>query len=129
MDYTLTASYFEKELWNDLSVEQDSVSIPPLSNVRINSTIITDSDQKTGIYDGFILFEGEHHNLNVPVTYTVKHQVEKDIPIVIHGEQNSVNYGNGFVKGAFDMTNRYMSGDWRQYFLDINDKTINSGAI
>jgi len=129
MDYTLTASYFEKESWDDLSVEHDSVSIPPLSNVRINSTIITGSDQKTGIYDGFILFEGEHHNLNVPVTYTVKHQVEKDIPIVIHGEQNSINYGNGFVKGAFDMTNRYMSGDWRQYFLDINDKTINSGAI
>jgi len=129
MDYSLTASYFGKDSWNDLSVEQDNISIPPLSSVRINSTITTSPDQKTGIYDGFLMFEGEHHNLNVPVTYTVKHQVEKDIPIVIHGEQNSVNYGNGFVKGAFDMTNRYMSGDWRQYFLDINDKTINSGAI
>jgi hypothetical protein len=129
MDYTLTASYFEKDSWNELSVEQDNVSVPPLSSVRINSTIITSPDQKTGIYDGFLLFEGEHHNLNVPVTYTVKHQVEKDTQIVIHGEQNSVNYGNGFVKGAFDMTNRYMSGDWKQYFLDINDETINSGAI
>ena len=129
MDYSLTASYFEKDSWNNLTVEQDNVSISPLSSVRINSTITTSPDQKTGIYDGFLLFEGEHHNLNVPVTYTVKHQVEKDIPIVVHGEQNSVNYGNGFVKGAFDMTNRYMSGDWRQYFLDINDETINSGAI
>jgi len=129
MDYSLTASYFEKDSWSDLSVDQDSVSIPPLTSVKINSTITTSLDQKTGIYDGFLMFEGEHHNLNVPVTYTVKHQVEKDTPIVIHGEQNSINYGNGFVKGAFDMTNRYMSGDWRQYFLDINDETINSGAI
>ena len=33
------------------------------------------------------------------------------------------------MKGAFDMTNRYMAGDWRQYFLDVEDDTINSGAI
>ena len=33
------------------------------------------------------------------------------------------------MKGAFDMTNRYMAGDWRQYFLDVEDDTINSGAV
>ena len=77
MDYSLTASYFEKDSWNDLSVKQDNVSIPPLSSVKINSTITTSSDQKTGIYDGFLLFEGEHHSLNVPVTYTVKHSSRK----------------------------------------------------
>ena len=27
------------------------------------------------------------------------------------------------------MTNRYMAGDWRQYFVDIDDETINSGGI
>ena len=27
------------------------------------------------------------------------------------------------------MTNRYMAGDWRQYYLDIQDETINSASI
>ena len=129
MDYSLTANYFGKDSWDDVTVEQNNISIPPLSSIKINSTITTNPNQKTGIYDGFLMFEGEHHKINVPVTYSIKHQVKKDVPIVIHGEQNNVNYGNGFVKGAFDMTNRYMSGDWRQYFLDIDDKTINAGAL
>ena len=129
MDYSLTASYFGKDSWDNLSVEENKVSIPPLSEIKINSTITTSVDQSTGIYDGFLMFEGEHHKLNVPVSYSIISSVEKDIPIVVHGKQNSINYGNGFVKVAFDMTNRYMTGDWRQYFLDINDSTINSGAI
>ena len=129
MDYSLTASYFGKDSWNNVSVNENKISVPPLSNVRINSTIATTTNQESGVYDGFLMFEGEHHKLNVPVSYSITRSVEKDIPIVIHGDQNSINYGNGFVKGAFDMTNRYMSGDWRQYFLNIDDKTINSGAI
>jgi len=129
MDYSLTASYFGKDSWDAVSVNENKISVPPLSNIKINSTIKTTTDQETGIYDGFLMFKGEHHKLNVPVSYSIIHSVEKDIPIVIHGEQNGINYGNGFVKGAFDMTNRYMSGDWRQYFLDIDDNTINSGAI
>ena len=129
MNYSLTASYFAKDSWDELSVTENKISVPPLSNTEINSTIKTSTDQETGIYDGFLMFEGEHHKLNVPVSYSITHSIEKDIPVVVHGEQNNINYGSGFVKGAFDMTNRYMSGDWRQYFLDINDETINSGAI
>jgi len=129
MNYTLTASYFKKDLWKDISIEQNKISVPPLSNAKVVSTISTNPDQETGIYDGFLTFEGEQHQLNVPVSYAVTRIVEKDIPIVIGGEQNSVTYGNGYVKGAFDMTNRFMAGDWREYFLDIDDETINSGAI
>ena len=129
MNYSLTANYFGKDSWDALSVEKNNVSIPPLSSVEINSTIKTTADQQTGIYDGFLLFDGEFHKLNVPISYVIKHSAEKDTPVVIQGEKNSVNYGNGFVKGAFDMTNRYMAGDWRQYFVDIDDETINSGGI
>ncbi|MFB5617577.1 MAG: peptidase S8, partial [Nitrosopumilus sp.] len=38
-------------------------------------------------------------------------------------------YGNGYTKGAFDMANRYMAGDWRQYYFDIQNESINSAAI
>ena len=27
------------------------------------------------------------------------------------------------------MANRYMAGDWRQYYFDIKDESINSAAI
>ena len=40
-----------------------------------------------------------------------------------------VLYGNGYTKGAFDMVNRYMAGDWRQYYFDIQNEQINSAAI
>ena len=42
---------------------------------------------------------------------------------------NDIMYGNGYTKGAFDMVNRFMSGDWRQYYLDIQDDSINTAAI
>jgi len=48
---------------------------------------------------------------------------------VISGSAGDALYGNGFVKGAFDMTSRYMAGDWRQYYFDIQDHTINSATI
>ena len=51
----------------NLSVEKNNVSIPPLSSVEINSTIKTTADQQTGIYDGFLLFDGKFHKLNVLV--------------------------------------------------------------
>ena len=129
MNYSLSASFFGKDSWDNLSLDQNEISIPPLSSAEIKSTITTNAEQETGIYDGFLMFEGKHHKISVPVSYAITQKVEKDIPIVIHGKQNSITYGTGFVKGAFDMTNRYMSGDWRQYFLDIDDRTINSGAI
>jgi len=50
--------------------------------------------------------------------------------VLISGKQsNDILFGNGYVKGAFDMSNRYMAGDWRQYYFDIDDKSINSAAI
>ena len=39
----------------------------------------------------------------------------KKIPLPLL-EKVIINFGNEYVKGAFDMTNRYMAGDWRQLF-------------
>ena len=50
--------------------------------------------------------------------------------MIIKGKQSDdVLFGNGYTKGAFDMVNRYMAGDWRQYYFDIQDESINSAAI
>ncbi|MBT3591720.1 MAG: S8 family serine peptidase [Candidatus Nitrosopelagicus sp.] len=129
MNYTLSASYFEKNNWNDATVEKQVVTIPPKQIVEIDAKISTTDDQKTGIYDGFITFEGEHHTANVPVSYVVVEKIQKDIPFIFVGSDDDVNFGNEYVKGAFDMANRYMAGDWRQFYLDVEDNTINSASF
>ena len=128
-DYTLSANYFKKQNWDEISLDKKSVSIEPRQTVEIETTISTNNEQKTGIYDGFIKFEGEHHSVNVPVSYVIVETVQKDTPFTFVGKNNDVNFGNEYVKGAFDMTNRYMAGDWRQYYLDIQDESINSASM
>ncbi len=128
-DYTISASYFKKDTWGDVTLDKELISIPPNESVDVNIKIQTQNEQTTGIYDGFIKFEGEHHAVNVPVSYVIVEKIEKDIPFTLIGKNNDVNFGNEYVKGAFDMTNRYMAGDWRQYYLDVQDNTINNASI
>ncbi|MDC0064236.1 S8 family serine peptidase [Candidatus Nitrosopelagicus sp.] len=128
-DYTLSASYFKKDIWTDVKLDKEIISIPPNQTIDVNVNIQTQEDQKTGIYDGFIKFEGEHHIVNVPVSYVIVEKIKKDIPFTFIGKNNDVNFSNEYVKGAFDMTNRYMAGDWRQYYLDVQDSTINNASI
>jgi len=129
LDYTLSASYFKKNAWDDVEVDKKSISIPPNQSVEVDVKISTKKDQTTGIYDGFLKFQGEHQTVNVPVSYVIVEKVQKDIPFSLIGKNNDVNFGNEYVKGAFDMTNRYMAGDWRQYYLDIQDNTVNSASF
>ncbi len=49
---------------------------------------------------------------------------------MIQGSSSTdVLYGNGYTKGGFDMSNRYMAGDWRQYYFDIQNESIDTGMI
>jgi len=65
------------------------------------------------------------------VSFVVKQPVvENDTAFLIEGMQsNDTLYGNGFTKGAFDMSNRYMAGDWRQYYFDIQNESIDTAVI
>ena len=49
MDYTLSASYFKKNIWNDVIVGNETIIIPPKQIVEVNAEIISHDDQKTGI--------------------------------------------------------------------------------
>ena len=112
-----------------MKLDKELISILPNETIDVNVNIQTQKNQKTGIYDGFIKFEGEHHVVNVPVSYVIVEKVQKDIPFTFIGKNDDVNFSNEYVKGAFDMTNRYMAGDWRQYYLDVQDSTINNASI
>ena len=129
MDYTLSTSYYRNVLWDDIAVDE-KITIPPNNSSKITATLSVAPDKQTGVYQGFLSFEGKHHKINSPVSYGVLEAVEKDVKqTVISGSAGGALYGNGYVKGAFDMTSRYMAGDWRQYYFDIQDPTINSATI
>lgn len=131
MDYTLSASYYEKEKWSLLWTEHETISVPPENSSTVDVTLVTPVDFQTGAYQGFLTFESEKHIVNTPISFVIKQPViENDSTILIKGIQSDdVLYGNGYTKGAFDMVNRYMAGDWRQYYFDIQNESINTAAI
>jgi len=131
MDYTLSASYYQKEKWSVLWPESQTVTVPPKDVATVDVTLVAPTDLQTGVYQGFMTFEGEKHLVNAPVSFVIKQLVDQnDSLVIIQGKQSDdVLYGNGYIKGAFDMVNRYMAGDWRQYYFDIQDESINSAAI
>ncbi len=131
MDYTISASHYEKEKWSLLWLESETISIPPKTSSTVDVTLVTPNDFKTGVYQGFLTFQSDRHVVNAPVSFVIKQPViENDSVILIKGIQSDdVLYGNGYTKGAFDMVNRYMAGDWRQYYFDIQNESINSAAI
>ena len=129
MDYSLSTSYYQNVLWDDITVDKE-ITIPPNDSALVSATLSVSSDKQTGVHQGFLKFEGKYHKINSPVSYGVVETVEKDAEqTVISGHEGGVLYGNGYVKGAFDMASRYMAGDWRQYYFDIKDHTINSATI
>ncbi len=131
MDYTLSASYYQKDKWSVMWPELQTIIIPANDIAKLNVSLIVPIDFQTGNYQGFLSFEGKNHTVNAPVSFVVKKEIDqKDSLVLIDGKQdNDVLFGNGYVKGAFDMSNRYMAGDWRQYYFDINDDSINSAAL
>ena len=129
MDYNISVRYYQNSLWADITVDNE-ITISPNSSSKIHATLSVPPDKQTGVYQGFLNFEGKYHKINSPVSYGVLKTVEKDAKqTIIPGSFGDVMYGNGYVKGAFDMSNRYMAGDWRQYYFDIQDHTINSATI
>ena len=131
MNYTLTASYYKKDTWNPIWLDNNQIQIQPKSSAKVSATMVVPTNYQAGIYQGFLSFDTQQHSLNVPVSFGVKKLInKKDTTVLIPGSKNGdVLYGNGYVKGAFDMVNRYMSGDWKQYYFDIADETINGGAF
>jgi len=131
MDFTLTSNYYKKDKWDVIWLDNENIQIPPKNSTDVTATIVVPLDFQSGVYQGFLSFEGDKHTANVPISFGVKKLVDtKDRTVLITtSEDEDILYRNGFVKGSFDMINRYMSGDWRQYYFEIADESINAGAI
>ena len=131
MDYTLSASHYQKEKWPIIWPDTNTITVPQKETAKVSVTLVAPDNLQTGVYQGFLNFESENHTVNVPVSYVIKQEInQKDSAVLVSGKQSdNVIFGNGYIKGAFDMVNRYMAGDWRQYYFDIKDETIDSASL
>jgi hypothetical protein len=131
MDYTISASYYEKEKWPVLWPDTETLLVPPKNSSTLDVTLVAPNNLQTGVYQGFLTFESDEHVVNAPTSFVIKQPItESDSTILIDGLQSdNVLYGNGYTKGAFDMVNRYMAGDWRQYYFDVQNESINSASV
>ncbi|WP_428325340.1 S8 family serine peptidase [Nitrosopumilus sp.] len=131
IDYTISANYYQNDKWSMLWSESETITVPPNDISTVDVTLVTPTDLETGVYQGFLNFQSDTHEVNAPVSFTIKEPItQNDSMIIIHGKQSDdILYGNGYTKGAFDMTNRYMAGDWRQYYFDVQNEFVNSAAI
>jgi hypothetical protein len=131
MDYTLSASYYEKNNWSLMLPDSKIIDVSPKNSTTVDVTLTVPDDLQTGVYQGFLTFESDDHSVNAPVSFVVKHPIiENDTTILIEGiSSDDVLYGNGYTKGAFDMSNRYMAGDWRQYYFEVQNELVNTAAI
>ena len=129
-NFTVSASYYGKIPWDGIWLNSKNIQIKPYGEAKISATLIVSQDETPGMYQAFIHFQGESHSVNVPVSYVVMKKLQpKDLPTVIEGHTGDTLYGNGYVGGGFDMANRYNAGDWRQYFFNVTDNSINSVAM
>ena len=131
MDYTISVSHYEKNKWPVLWTESQLISVPPKNSITFDVTLIVPDDLQTGVYQGFLNFKSDDHSVNAPVSFVVKEPViTNDTIIFVNGvNSDDVVFGNGYTKGAFDMSNRYMAGDWRQYYFDVQNEFVNTAVI
>ena len=103
MDYTISASYYEKNNWSLISPDSKIIDVPPKNSTTVDVSLTVPDDLQTGVYQGFLTFESDEHSVNAPVSFVVKHPiVEIDTTILIEGiSSDDVLYGNGYTKGAF----------------------------
>ena len=131
MEYDLSANYYKKNFWSAIWLDNNFIEVPPESKSHVYATIFVPTEYQTGTYQGFLEFTSNSHTVNVPVSFAVIQKIpEKDSLVLISGQEtDDVLYGSGYTKGAFDMVNRYMAGDWRQFYFEIDDPAINTAAI
>ena len=84
MDYNLSASYYQKNEWDVIWPESTTIIVPPKDVAKVKINLSLPKDIQTGVYQGFITFEGDKHTVNAPISFVVKQPIkEKDIPILI----------------------------------------------
>jgi hypothetical protein len=117
-----------------LYLSTSSLLVPAGSSATFNGKINVPADMPAGDYSAEIEVQdpgwmGLHqHTTIIPVAMNVAADFSSGA-VTLGGEQTYVHdlyspYNNGAVRGLFDWSWRQESGDWRAYYLDIDNDPV-----
>ncbi len=140
MGYWLSADYYGREPWRDVWLDRRLVEVPPGSSAAVTATVVAPPGRPPGIYQGFLRFSGtagedgtiRAATVDVPVSYAVAAPAVRPGGTVLLAGGNGAGgmlYGNGYVRGAFDMASRYTAGDWRVIHFEADASSGTDTAV
>ncbi|MEM4319719.1 MAG: S8 family serine peptidase [Candidatus Nitrosocaldaceae archaeon] len=127
MNYTLTIDFYKKAKWDVIKPNISTLLIKPNSTSKFMVKIDT-KDLAYGIHQGYLTIMSNKMSSNIPVSFAIPLSLtDKDIPyVILNNSSNTLFYETSSLVGAFDMSSRFNSGEWRFYHLNVTDPSINT---
>jgi hypothetical protein len=97
---------------------QESVEVPAGGTVPFSASVSVPGDAAPGVYEGHIVVNDGYWTTTVPVTVNV---AARNYNVEAGTDVAAGYYDNSVVRGAQDWSGNYVGGDYRQYFVDLND--------
>ncbi len=112
--------------WNWLTLSSVTVTVPAGGTAPVVATISVPATAQPGIYEGKILINDGVNVSSIPVVVYVAAQINSRADVINMGgqplsSQNTYLYENSHVRGLYDWGWRAETGDWRFYFINVND--------
>ena len=83
--YTLSASYYENDKWSVIcGLILNIIDVLSKNTATVDVTLVVPDDFQTGVYQGFLNFEGNEHSVNAPVSFVVKQPITKNDTTISH---------------------------------------------
>ena len=129
-DMSFEIDFYKYQDVSWLSASTDSLVVPAGGNASFDGTINVPGDIPAGAYEAhFKLIDPGHapydgHTTVIPVAMSVAAEFPGSAQLGgTLADTNDANnpYNNGVVRGDFDWTWRAESGDWRFFFMDIDN--------
>jgi len=118
-------------------------TLRPWSNVRLSASIlriragsrvvsvIVRAPRTPGFYSGYVVVEELTRGIKmlVPVSFFVPVEITRETPYTLRPYTENTARRNTYLRGAFDYTWRYESGDWRVFKVVVSPVLRYIGAL
>jgi len=113
--------------WNDLTIIPSRFTSSGLARVNV----LVKGPARPGFYSGYVVVEEttRAHKSLVPVSFFVPIELRSPSSYVLSPYTEGRQYRNTYLRGAFDYTWRYESGDWRVFKVYVPPTFKNLWAL
>lgn len=118
---------YEYVSWSDVTVVPSRFT----SSGSVRANVIVKGPARPGFYSGYVVVEEttRSHKSLVPVSFFVPIELRTPSNYVLLPYTETRQYRNTYLRGAFDYTWRYESGDWRVFKVYVPPTFKNLWAL